>query len=131
MKTLKPCFLCVDLGFIAYWAITLLGVIPETYLFKDYADPILMAWNWSFLPLDLFISATGLSSLYLFRQQNPAWKPLAMTSLILTSCSGLQAVAFWTLRQDFDPVWWIPNLFLLLYPFWFLPRFFRNGEQSI
>lgn len=68
MNTLKPFFLAVDLGFIAYWGITALHLIPGEYLFKDYDNPILMAWNWSFLPLDLFISATGLSSLYCFRR---------------------------------------------------------------
>ena len=56
-RFLRPLFLVVDLGFIAYWAITLAGVIPEGYLFKDYDNPILAAWNWSFLPLDLAISA--------------------------------------------------------------------------
>ncbi len=62
-RFLQPLFLIVDLGFIAYWAITLAGVVPEEYLFKDYDNPILAAWNWSFLPLDLAISATGLMAL--------------------------------------------------------------------
>ena len=62
-RFLRPLFLIVDLGFIAYWAITLAGVVPEEYLFKDYDNPILAAWNWSFLPLDLAISATGLMAL--------------------------------------------------------------------
>ena len=84
---LRPLFVTVDLGFIAYWAITLAGVIPDEYLFKDYDNPILSAWNWSFLPLDLAISATR-----------------------------LMAVSFWTLRAEFDPACWLPNLFLLLYP---------------
>jgi hypothetical protein len=82
-RFLRPLFLIVDLGFIAYWAITLAGVIPDEYLFKDYDNPILSAWNWSFLPLDLAISASGLTA------------------------------------------WWLPNLFLLLYPLWFLPKLMR------
>jgi hypothetical protein len=64
---LRPLFLVVDLGFIAYWAITLAGVIPDAFLFKDYDNPILSAWNWSFLPLDLAMSATGLTALRLRR----------------------------------------------------------------
>ena len=121
MEKLKPWFLAVDIGFIAYWLITLLHLIPGEYLFQDYNNPILVAWNWSFLPLDLFISATGLSSLYLWRKQNPAWAPLALISLVLTSCSGLQAIAFWIIRRDFDPLWWGPNLILLVYPLFFIP----------
>jgi Family of unknown function (DUF5360) len=126
MEKLKPWFLAVDIGFIAYWLITLLHLIPGEYLFQDYNNPILVAWNWSFLPLDLFISATGLSSLYLWRKQNPAWAPLALISLVLTSCSGLQAIAFWIIRRDFDPLWWGPNLILLVYPLFFIPGILKR-----
>ncbi len=125
MNRLKYYFLVVDVGFILYWLITLLGVIPNEYLFKDYNNPILVAWNWSFLPLDLFISGSGLTSLYLWKRNIKSWKPLALISLVLTSCSGLQAIAFWVLRNDFDPSWWIPNLFLLVYPLFFIPSFVR------
>ncbi len=125
VRSLKPFFLVVDLGFILYWTVTLLHLIPEAYLFKDYDDPILAAWNWSFLPLDLLISATGLTSLALLRRENRMWRSLALISLVLTSCSGLQALAFWTLRADFDLVWWLPNAFLLLYPLFFIPALLR------
>lgn len=126
-RTLLALFWIVDLGFLIYWAITLLHVIPEAYLFKDYHNPILAAWNWSFLPLDLLISATGLLSVYLLRRGSPRAPRLAQISLVLTSCSGLQAVSFFALRQDFDPLWWVANLFLLLYPMLFLPRLVRAG----
>ncbi|MBW1760639.1 MAG: DUF5360 family protein [Deltaproteobacteria bacterium] len=96
----------------------------DEYLFKDYDNPILSAWNWSFLPLDLAISASGLTALRLARR-GLSWRNLALVSLVLTSCSGLMAVSFWTLRSEFDPAWWLPNLFLLLYPLWFLPRLVR------
>jgi hypothetical protein len=45
---------------------------------------------------------------------------LALVSLVLTSCAGLQAVSF-CIRGEFDPAWWIPNLFLLLHPLYFVP----------
>jgi hypothetical protein len=122
---LRVCFLVVDLGFLAYWAITLAGVLPEAWLFKDYHDPILHAWNWSFLPLDLFISATGLTALQLHRRGRATWRSWAIMSLTLTSCSGLQAISFWVLRGDHDLAWWAPNLFLLVYPAFFLPRLLR------
>ncbi|HDR7717612.1 YvaD family protein [Bacillus albus] len=48
------------------------------------------------------------------------WSHFAFLSLILTFCSGLQALAFWTIRLDFDMSWWIPNLYLLIYPCFFL-----------
>lgn len=123
MKQLRPFFLVVDIGFVVYWLVTLLEVVPAAYLFKDYANPILQAWNWSFLPLDLVISATGFYSLYLWRKGDVSWSFVALVSLVLTSCSGLQAaVAFWALRADFDIAWWLPNMFLLIYPLFFIPR---------
>lgn len=121
MNTLKKFFLIIDVGFILYWGITLLHLIPDEYLFKDYQNPILVAWNFSFLPLDLLISFTGLLSLLLYQKRIKIWDKIALISLILTSCSGLQAIAFWTLRSDFDPIWWLPNLFLLIYPMFFIP----------
>jgi hypothetical protein len=121
-RALRYFFLLVDLGFVAYWLLTLLHWIPERYLFKDYHDPVLAAWNWSFLPLDLCVSATGLFSLRLRARGRPAWAVFALVSLVLTFCSGLQAIAFWVLRRDYDPSWWAPNLFLLVYPLFFVRR---------
>ncbi len=120
MKSLRIFFLITDIGFILYWVITLIGVIPASYLFKDYHNPILSAWNWSFLPLDLLISATGLWSLRLMSKDETRWKNLALLSLALTFCSGLMAVSFWAIRRDFDLTWWLPNLYLLLYPVYYI-----------
>jgi len=61
MHFLRFFFWFTDTGFVAYWLITLSGVIPDAYLFKDYRNEILNAWNWSFFPLDIFISVFRLS----------------------------------------------------------------------
>lgn len=90
-----------------------------------------LTWNFSFLPLDLLVSATGLTSIWCHTRGKWQWQPLALVSLTLTLCSGLQAVAFWTLRRDFDPMWWVPNLFLLLYPVFFLPAVMRGGRVAL
>ncbi|MGP7817646.1 DUF5360 family protein [Niallia sp. 01092] len=129
MKTLKYFFWITDIGFIIYWFITLFHLVPSQYLFKDYNNPILSAWNWSFFPLDILISITGFTSLYFYKKSNPNWTKLALISLILTSCSGLQALSFWVLRSDFDISWWLPNLYLLLYPLFFLPRFIKADQK--
>jgi hypothetical protein len=121
MKTLKNFLLFTDVSFLLYWLFTFLHLLPEKYLFKDYENPILIAWNWSFLPLDLIISFTGILSLLLYKKSLKYWSKLALISLVLTSCSGLQAISFWTLRRDFDLMWWLPNLFLLIYPLFFIP----------
>ncbi|WP_372369472.1 DUF5360 family protein [Candidatus Uabimicrobium sp. HlEnr_7] len=129
MKKLKNYFLVVDIGFIVYWLITLLELIPGEYLFQDYSNPILVAWNWSFLPLDLFISGTGLSSIYFWKKNNSKWVPLALISLVLTFCSGLQAIAFWVIRAEFDIFWWMPNLFLLFYPLFFIKPILAKTQE--
>lgn len=121
MRSLRVFFLVTDLGFIAYWSITLLGWIPAEWAFNGYHDPVLVAWNWSFLPLDLLVSATGLTALWAGRTGRLDWRGLALVSLALTSASGMNAVAFWALRGDFSWQWWLPNLYLLAYPWVFLP----------
>jgi hypothetical protein len=126
MKTLKIFFIFTDTGFLLYWLITLLHLIPSEYLFKDYNNPILVAWNWSFLPLDLLISLTGFMSIFFYTRKNILWSILALISLTLTFCSGLQAIAFWTISYDFDLIWWLPNLFLLIYPLFFIPQLIRH-----
>ncbi|MGW4091192.1 DUF5360 family protein [Nocardia sp. NPDC004750] len=108
----KIAMLITDVGFLLYWAIAFAQVIPPEWAYKDYTDPILSDWNYSFVVLDLAASATGLASLC----RAPGWRTLMTVSLTLTSVAGLQAIAFWTLRGDFSPLWWVPNLFLLLFP---------------
>lgn len=126
MKSLRVFFLITDIGFILYWVITLIGVIPASYLFKDYHNPILSAWNWSFLPLDLMISFSGLWSLRLMSKADGRWRNVALISLVLTFASGLMALAFWTIRRDFDISWWLPNLYLMLYPVYYIVTLSRQ-----
>jgi hypothetical protein len=131
LRVQKILMLVTDVGFIAYWLITIAHLIPPESLFRDYANPIMVHWNWSFLPLDLLISATGITSLILLKRKNSVWRQLAIISLTLTSVSGLQAITFWAIAGDFDLWWWAPNLFLLLYPLYFLPRLVVGSSKSL
>jgi hypothetical protein len=121
-RSLVGLMVSTDVGFILYWFVTALHALPGAWLFKDYENPVLQAWNWSFLPLDLVVSATGLLAALASRSRRPSARHLAIISLGLTSASGLMALSFWVLRRDFDPAWWAPNAFLLLYPLAFLPK---------
>jgi len=116
MRLFRIAFLATDLGFIAYWLVTLLHLVPAEYLFNDYADPMMTAWNWSFLPLDLLVSVTGLTALALERRGDPRFRDFAVISLAFTFASGLNALAFWAIRRDFNVGWWLPNLYLLISP---------------
>ncbi|MBD8028008.1 YvaD family protein [Ureibacillus sp. Re31] len=125
MKRLKPFFLVTDIGFIIYWIVTFFHLIPESVAFKNYDNPIILAWNWSFFPLDILISITGLLSLYLYKRNIDSWKSYALISLVLTFCSGLQAIAFWVFIKDFDLAWWAFNLYLMIYPLFFIRKFLK------
>lgn len=130
MKRLKIFFLITDIGFITYWLITLLKLIPDSMLFKDYNNPIMVSWNWSFFPLDILISITGLTSLFLYRKRSKKWRTIALVSLVLTFCSGLQAISFWAIQKDFDAAWWISNLYFIIYPLFFIKGLIRENESG-
>ncbi|GAA4931135.1 bacteriorhodopsin [Nonomuraea thailandensis] len=112
----KVLMLITDVAFVAYFTVTGLGLIPPEWAFNGYSDPVMADWNWSFLWIDLAASATGLASLHLLRRRSASGPGLMLISLVLTMASGLMAIAFWTLRGDFSPAWWLPNLYLMLFP---------------
>ena len=129
-KMLKAFFWFTDIGFIAYWAITALHIIPSDLLFKDYNNPLMVQWNWSFIFLDLLISATGITSLIYSIKKQKKWLVFALISLVLTFCSGLQAIGYWAIGLEFDIQWWIPNLYLLVYPCFFIFPIIRELEET-
>jgi hypothetical protein len=133
MKSMRPWFLVTDIGFVIYWLVSLVvlagfDVVPQAWLFKDYDDPIVYAWNWSFFPLDMVLSGCGLLAIRRHAQGDASWRGLAAFSLALTFCAGFMAISFWAIRLDFDPSWWAANLFLTVWPCVFLPRLAREAR---
>ncbi len=121
--------LVTDVGFLVYWAITAVGVLPTEWLFKDYSNPILVAWNWSFAPIDLCASGFGLASLVAARNGKYVWRSYALISVTLTFCAGAMALGFWMLRHDFDPWWWAPNFYLLAWPLFFVSQLVNHRRD--
>lgn len=120
-----------DIGMIAYWGITALAAssllsLPTEWLFKDYHSAHAIAWNWSFFPLDIALSISGLAALRLERRNDPRWQLLTVISLVLTVTAGAMAVAYWAVAKDFSLSWWLPNLFLILWPLPFLTQMLRK-----
>lgn len=131
MRRMKPFLWVTDILFLLYWLVSLLILaglvnIPKEYLYSDYNDPAVVAWNWSFFPLDVAFSICGLMAIRRFKQDHPSWVMYAAVSLCLTFCAGLMAIAFWTIRLEFDPSWWIPNFLIMVWPLYFLPKLFRG-----
>ncbi len=110
-----------DILFIAYWILALADLVgllrlPTELMYAGHDQPRVVAWNWSFFPLDLAFSATGLWAVRAARQGRAIWRPLALVSLTLTMVAGGMAVGYWTILREFDPAWYLPNLLLLIWP---------------
>lgn len=101
--------LVTDLGFLGYWVVTVLGMISVG------PDPLLQQWNWSFLGLDLAAIGLGLTGLAVGARARLSI-PLITVSLSLTAAAGLMALNFYVIRGEYDPMWWLPNLWLLCFP---------------
>ncbi|MDP1738287.1 MAG: DUF5360 family protein [Caulobacter sp.] len=126
-RSLTLALVVTDWLFIVYWTasgLDKLGLvrIPADLLYANAHDPQVVAWNWSFFPLDIAFSVIGLAAVAASRRGKAIWRPLALISLILTMVAGSMAVAYWSLLGEFDPAWFLPNLALLLWPLAFLPR---------
>ena len=116
-----------DVAFILYWtlaALSQVGVIqiPPEWMYANYDQPDVIAWNWSFLPMDLAFSVFGLKAVAAARRGDPAWRPFAIVSLTLTMAAGGMAVSYWAILREFDPSWFLANLTLVIWPLFFMRR---------
>jgi hypothetical protein len=108
-----------EYAILGYWGVAIVhsyGLlhIPPDWLYSNHANPIVVAWNWSFLPLDLLFATTGLLARY--SPRNAA--RLTELSLTLMFCAGLMALSFWTIQRQFDPFWWAANAWLMIIAAW-------------
>ncbi|NIH85479.1 DUF5360 family protein [Amycolatopsis granulosa] len=123
-KWIKRLMFGTDVGFLLYWLANVVRIIPP------YPEPVLNAWNWSFLGLDVIAATTGLMSLRWTRRRRAGATALRAVSLALTHAAGLLAISFWALRGEFDPAWWLPNLWLTLFPLAALVLSLREGSSA-
>jgi hypothetical protein len=126
-KNLSLTLKLLDSGMVLYWIIASLAcagwlILPSELMYEGYGAPLIDAWNWSFAPLDIMFSLTGLGSVWLARKGDDRWRPLAIISLTLMFCAGLMAISFWLLTAYFEPSWWGANLLLMSVACWWLPK---------
>ncbi|WP_330230409.1 YvaD family protein [Nocardia sp. NBC_00508] len=121
LRRVKRTMLLTDLGFLAYWIITALGIISVG------SDHFLQQWNWSFLGLDLAAIGLGLTGLAL-GSRSAISLPMITVSLSLTSAAGLMALNFYVIRGEYSPLWWLPNLWLFGFPIAALAGIFRMSS---
>ncbi|MBS4100908.1 DUF5360 family protein [Tsukamurella paurometabola] len=116
MRAAKALLLAVDLALAAYWAAIVAGALPEQWRFRDYSNPVVQAWNWSFLPLDALAVGLGAAGLRLVRTRPAAGRIVLTAGCTLTFCAGLMAISFWAFAGDLDLAWWGPNIALMAAP---------------
>jgi hypothetical protein len=124
-----------DIAFLGYWALTAvyaLSIIdlPPDLLYSNYHDPRVVGWNWSFFPLDVAFSLTGLAAVRLSAKGAPLWRPMALVSLVLSSTAGLMAISYWLILWEIEPTWFGINLGLFIWPLFFIPRLMREIAKS-
>lgn len=118
LRLTKCLLLTLDAGLLLYWIITALHLIPPSLAFRDYSNPVVVAWNWSFLPLDVLAISSGFAWA-LARKRQPhasASAALLLITLTLTFAAGLMAISFWAIAGDFEWSWWLPNILLMVIP---------------
>jgi hypothetical protein len=126
-RGLKISLSVTDIAFLLYWAVAALDTsglihLPSDWLYPNAHDPRVVAWNWSFFPLDVAFSVTGLWAVRASALGDATWRPLALISLILTMVAGGMACGYWLLIGEIDAVWFGMNLLLIMWPILFLPR---------
>ncbi|MFI9504887.1 DUF5360 family protein [Nocardia sp. NPDC052566] len=116
LKVGKVLLLVTDALLILYWVAVAVNAIPKESAFRDYTNPIVQAWNWSFFPLDLAASIFGFAGVYLVRiRHRLGWLVLTI-GLTLTFCAGFMAISFWAYYGDFNFTWWASNALLMIVP---------------
>lgn len=102
---------------ILYWILAaalvmnLIYIDPEL-MYSDYQNPLVVAWNWSFFPIDIAFALIGLFAKF-GKLGTRLRKKLEIIAASLMTCAGLMAISFWLITGDFNVSWWAVNLWLI------------------
>lgn len=120
-KVLAAWLLCISGVLLSYWFMSILQMLgvferPASMMFADFNNLRVVAWNWSFFPVAMLISVTGLMAFYMSHRNDMRWRSVAIVSLSSTICAGTMACCYWAILGEFDPSWFLPNLALAIVP---------------
>jgi hypothetical protein len=115
---LKIATMFTELSMLAYWILAAalsLGLVSinPSLMYSDYQNPLVIAWNWSFFPIDVAFAVIGLTARFGVKDGSLRFK-LEVIAGVLMLCAGLMAISYWTITGDFDPTWWGMNLWLII-----------------
>lgn len=65
-----------EVGMLLYWVLAILNSlsvisIPPDWMYSDHTNPLIIAWNWSFFPIDILFAVTGLMAAYALLNLTP------------------------------------------------------------
>ena len=115
---LKIATMFTELSMLIYWILAAalsLGLVSinPSLMYSDYQNPLVIAWNWSFFPIDVAFAVIGLTARFSVKDGSLRFK-LEVIAGVLMLCAGLMAISYWTITGDFDPTWWGMNLWLII-----------------
>jgi len=111
-----------EIAMLLYWALAaalVVGLIyiPPDYMYSDYENPLVVAWNWSFFPIDIAFALCGLWARFANLRPGLA-RNLSLIGATLMFCAGTMAISFWSVTGEFEPLWWGMNLWLVVLALW-------------
>jgi len=115
---LKLATTITELAMLFYWVLAgalvlnLISIDPSL-MYSDYENPLVVAWNWSFFPIDVAFAIIGLTARFGVQAARLRFK-LEVIAGVLMLCAGLMAVSYWAINGDFDPTWWGMNIWLII-----------------
>lgn len=115
-----------NLMMILYWclagalALDLVAIDPAL-MYSDFENPRVVAWNWSFFPIDMAFAILGLIAVFGSLSALTALK-FEIVSAVLMMCAGVMAISYWLLTAEFDPSWWGVNIWLIVMGGWNLSK---------
>lgn len=103
---------------VLYWVLAAALVmdfirIDPSLMYSDYENPLVVAWNWSFFPIDIAFASMGLFAKYGGATGGRKFK-LEISAATLMTCAGLMAISYWIFSGDFNLTWWAVNIWLIL-----------------
>jgi hypothetical protein len=115
---LKALTTATEIGMLAYWILATalvleLIAIDPALMYSNYENPLVVAWNWSFFPIDVAFAVIGLTARF-GTLSGPLRFKLEITAAVLMFCAGLMAVSYWSITGEFSTTWWALNIWLVI-----------------
>jgi succinate dehydrogenase hydrophobic anchor subunit len=103
---------------VLYWILAAALVlnlvrIDPSLMYSDHQNPLVVAWNWSFFPIDIAFAGMGLFAKYGNVSGGRKFK-LEISAATLMICAGLMAISYWVITGDFNLTWWVVNIWLVV-----------------